>query len=140
MIETKQYIIADLPEAIKKVKDVIFETKYGYEKTDGLYFDLANKNIVATNNHKMKIAKLDCEPSDLKFRITKDCALILAKYKGIYKVSITDKKDYNSIQFEHIAENEFSSKLKIITMNISGTYPDYQKLAEDHKDKVKIYA
>jgi hypothetical protein len=90
-IEGQSVVISELAEAIKKVKDKILPTKE-YRHYEGLYFNLSKPEIVATDAYKMKIAKLECEPKPMQFRIDKECALLLAKFKDMDCVITSNDK------------------------------------------------
>jgi DNA polymerase III sliding clamp (beta) subunit (PCNA family) len=133
--EGQEFEIYDLADAIKKVKDLIENERYGYSKTDGLLFDMSLCQIVATDLKRMKVAHINAQPIDLKFRISKKASAMLLKCKDTVKVTYQppDGDNRNShIRFE-------SGKTTIITQNLEGNhkYPDYMKAVND--DKYKEY-
>ena len=135
--EGQEFEIYDLADAIKKVKDLIENERYGYSQTDGLLFDMGLCQVVATDCKRMKVAHINATPIEgLKFRISKKASAILLKCKDTVKVTYQpgDGKYNSRIKFE-------SGKTTIITQNLEANckYPDYQKVAEDHKDLVTVY-
>lgn len=130
--------IYDLADAIKNVKDLLTADKNGWGKTDGLLFDIEKGLIVATDCKRMKVAHINTQPVEgLKFRISKKAATMLLKCKDTVKVTYqppSENRSYSIVQFE-------SGNMAIITQNLESNnkYPDYQKVADEHKDLVTIY-
>jgi DNA polymerase III sliding clamp (beta) subunit (PCNA family) len=139
-VEGESTVISELAESIKKVKDKIMPDKYG-EHHAGLYFDLSKPNIVATDNKRMKIAALECEPKPMQFRINKDCALALAKVKDMdCRVTTNDKAtrfDFGNYIGMSVLK-PWDCRYSILTQNLEGTYPDYEALKESNKEAVTV--
>jgi len=137
--EGQEFEIYDLADAIKKVKDLIENERYGYSKTDGLLFDMGLCQVVATDCKRMKVAHINATPIEgLKFRISKKASAILLKCKDTVKVTYQpgDGKYNSRIKF-------VSGNMTIITQNLEGDckYPDYMKLVNDeaNKDLIEVY-
>lgn len=131
-IEGESAVIMDLAESIKSVKDKIEKNEWDNMKYCGLYFDLSKPNIVATDNYKMKIARLNCEPKPIQFRIDKDCALTLAKFKD---TSCTVTSNDKATRFG--LKGTFQD-ITVVTQNLQGQYCDYEALKESHKEAVTV--
>jgi DNA polymerase III sliding clamp (beta) subunit (PCNA family) len=140
-VEGQSVVISDIGDAIKKVKDkmIPMDSKHwNCGKFAGLYFDLSKPNIVASDGNRMKIATLNCEPKDIQFRIDKDCALILAKFKDM-ECLVTAGENQTRFDFGLYMQGEYPSiKTTILTQNLQGTYPDYEALKESHKEAVSV--
>jgi DNA polymerase III sliding clamp (beta) subunit (PCNA family) len=136
--EGQSIVIYDLAEAIKKVKDLLTTDKdYSIRNTEGLLFDLDKGLVVATDRKRMKITHINTTAPGVTFRISKKAATMLLKVKDTVNVTYQppDTEGRNShIKFE-------SGKMTIITQNLESNskYPDYQKVAETHKDLVEVY-
>lgn len=137
-VEGQSVVIGELSDAIKQVKDKIIKSEYQVMKYCGLFFDLSKPNIVATDGKRMKISRLECEPKDMKFRIDRDCALILAKFKDIECLVTTSEKQ-TRFDFGLYMQGEYPMiKTTVITQNLMGDYPDYEALKESHKEMVSV--
>jgi DNA polymerase III sliding clamp (beta) subunit (PCNA family) len=143
-VEGQSVVISDLPDAIKKVKDKIVDSnwrKNAYaisSHANGLHFDLSKPNIVATDGNRMKIATLNCEKKDIQFRIDKECALILGKFKDM-DCMVTSNEKQTRFDFGLYLQGENPMiKTTILTQNLQGTYPDYESLKESHKELVSV--
>jgi DNA polymerase III sliding clamp (beta) subunit (PCNA family) len=143
-VEGQSVVISELSEAIKQVKDKIipFDNKHwNCGKFAGLFFDLSKSNIVASDGNRMKIAKLNCEPKPLQFRIDKDCALTLAKMKDMNCLVTTNE---NATRFDfgqfvgYGMVKPYNLYATVITQNLKGEYPDYEALKESHKELVSV--
>jgi DNA polymerase III sliding clamp (beta) subunit (PCNA family) len=136
-VEGQSVVISELAETIKKIKDKIIKSTY--RSHEGLFFDLSKPNIVATDGYKMKIAKLECEPKPIQFRIDKECALLLAKFKDMDCIVTSNDKATRFDFGEHMRGTlPPSIYTTIITQNLQGTYPDYETLKESNKEAVSV--
>jgi DNA polymerase III sliding clamp (beta) subunit (PCNA family) len=142
-VEGGSVAISELAETIKKVKDRILDSNYrhnAYEiaaHMNGLYFDLSKPNIVATDGYKMKIAKLECEAIPIQFRIDKECALLLAKFKDT-DCRITSSDKVTQFDLGGYVRHGDLGNITVITQDLQGKYPDYETLKETEKDKVCV--
>jgi DNA polymerase III sliding clamp (beta) subunit (PCNA family) len=140
-VEGQSVVIGDIGDAIKKVKDkmIPMDSKHwNCGKYTGLFFNLSKPEIVATDGSKMKIATLNCEKKDIQFRIDKDCALTLAKFKNM-DCMVTSNDKATRFDFGLYMQGEYPSiKTTIITQNLQGKYPDYESLKETHKEAVTV--
>lgn len=140
-VEGQSVVISELPDAIKKVKDKMIANDnkhWNCSKFAGLYFDLSKPEIVATDGNRMKIAKLECESKDVQFRIDKDCALLLTKFKDM-DCLVTSNDKATRFDFGTNVRGEYPLiSHTIITQNLQGKYPDYESLKETEKDKVSV--
>jgi DNA polymerase-3 subunit beta len=137
-VEGQSIEVYDLPDAVKKVKDLLTNDKIGFGKTDGLLFDLEKGLIVATDCKRMKIAHVNTT-APMKFRISKRAATMLLKFKDTVKITYqpkTEDHDWSIVKFE-------CGHTTIITQNLEGRsqYPDYQSIAdkEENRDLVEVY-
>lgn len=138
--EGQEFEIYDLPDAIKKVRDLIENERHGYSATDGLLFDMGLCQVVATDLNHMKVAHINATPIEgLKFRISKKAAIMLLKCKDTVNVTCQPGNHGNwdsRIKF-------VSGNMTLITQNLEskGQYPDYMKVVTDetYKDKVKVF-
>jgi DNA polymerase III sliding clamp (beta) subunit (PCNA family) len=143
-VEGESTVISELAESIKKVKDKLIpldSKHWNCGKFAGLFFDLSKPNIVATDGNRMKIATLECEPKPMQFRISKDAALTLARFKEM-DCRVTSSENATSFLFgEYVGmgmARPWDGRYLVITQNLKGTYPDYEALKESHKEAVSV--